>query len=443
MPLTYVHLSDIHFGQEKDSKVYVHDDVKECLIADVATLKVEAGFERMDGIIVTGDIAFSGKKNEYDSAARWLDRLTQVIGCEKTDVLVVPGNHDIDRDRITPLAELMLKRVADGGAEELERFLADDPQATELLYDKFHDYRSFAEGYGCPLASDGGVAVRRQVEIAPGRILRFVGLNSALLCTRHGNDEGSLLIGGRQHVLPRSEGYELVVLCHHPLESLQDHELAARYIRSRARIHIFGHVHEPSAVVDSHVQEADLLTMSAGAAVPPNAEDGYQHTYNLLSFEWDASTEGLKIEIIPRTWNNQETRFGADTHQFGADRLQQVLRCPNFRSRAVAASVQTASRGCLVEATLTTPEEPLNDAAGGNAMGTSNDLLRLHFFRDLSTGQRVQVLVEVGMLTDDWTDDLTHALERRLFDRALSSGLEDQLASAVGALRTAERSEEG
>ena len=28
MPLTYVHLSDIHFGQEKGSEVYVHDDVK-------------------------------------------------------------------------------------------------------------------------------------------------------------------------------------------------------------------------------------------------------------------------------------------------------------------------------------------------------------------------------------------------------------------------------
>ena len=83
MPLTYVHLSDIHFGQEKGSEVYVHDDIKECLIADAATLKAAAGIERMHGVIVTGDIAFSGKKREYDSAAQWLDRLTQEIGCER------------------------------------------------------------------------------------------------------------------------------------------------------------------------------------------------------------------------------------------------------------------------------------------------------------------------------------------------------------------------
>ena len=437
MPLTYVHLSDIHFGQEKGSEIYVHDDVKECLIEDVATRKGAAGIEQMDGVIVTGDIAFSGKKSEYDCAAQWLDRLTQEIGCDKTDVLVVPGNHDIDRDRITPLAELMLGRVVEGGADELERFLAEDPQATELLYDKFDDYRDFAEGYGCPLVSDGGVAVRREVAIAPGRVLRFVGLNSALLCTGRHSDEGKLLIGGRQHVLPRREGQELVVLCHHPLRSLQDGESVGRYIRSRARVHIYGHVHEPSAVVESHVKDADLLTMSAGAAVPPNTEDGYQYTYNLLSFEWDASTEDLKIEITPRTWNEQETRFDADTRQFGTNQVQHVLRCPNFKNRAVAASVHAESSDGRMEATQAMPVEPLSDVAGGNAMGTSSDLLRLCFFRDLSAEQRVHALIDLGLLPDDWSIDLTHTVERRLFDQALSSGLEDQLACAVGALRTA------
>ena len=80
-------------------------------------------------------------------------------------------------------------------------------------------------------------------------------------------------------------------------------------------------------------------------------------------------------------------------------------------------------------------------------MGSSSDLLRLHFFRDLSAKQRVQALIEVNLLPDDWSSDLTHTLERRLFDKALSSGLEGHLTSAVSALRMAaapaERSEEG
>ena len=436
MPLMYVHLSDIHFGQEKGSKVYVHDDVKECLITDLAMLKVEAGIERMNGVIVTGDVAFSGKKREYDSAAQWLDRLTLAIGCAKTDVIVVPGNHDIDRERITPPAKLMLSHLLEEGIDELERFLVD-PKATEMLYEKFDDYRTFAEGYGCPLVANGRVAVTRQVDVAPERVLRFVGLNSALLCTGYDGDEGKLLIGGRQYVLPRCEGQELVVLCHHPLESLRDRDLVARYIRSRARVHIYGHVHQPSVAIDTPMEEVDLLTMSAGAVVPPNAEDGYEYTYNLLGFDWDASTEGLKVEIVPRTWNEDATQFEADMRQFGTDRIQHILRCPNFKSLAVAASVRAASYDGRTEAPRAAPAEPFSDATGGNAMGTSSDLLRLHFFRDLSAGQRIHALIEVGLLPDDWTFDLTHAVERRLFDKALSSGLEDQLASAVRVLRTA------
>ena len=161
MSLTYVHVSDIHFGQERGPEVYVHNDVKQCVIADVVELKMAIGIERMDGVIVTGDIAFSGKKTEYDQAAKWLDRLTEEIGCDKTDVIVVPGNHDIDRDRISAGASLMLPRIVEGGSDELYRFL-DDAGDREVLYAKFHDYRDFAEGYGCPLEANGGVAVDRR-----------------------------------------------------------------------------------------------------------------------------------------------------------------------------------------------------------------------------------------------------------------------------------------
>ena len=446
MPLTYVHVSDIHFGQERGTEVYVHDDVKQCLIADVAEVMTAAGIERMDGVIVTGDIAFSGKKSEYDLAAQWLDRLTEVIGCEKTDVIVVPGNHDIDRDRISAGAGLMLRQIVEGGNDELERFFSDTGDR-ELLHAKFHDYRDFAEGYDCPLESNGGVAVNRKAAITPGRFLRFVGLNSALLCTGRDGDEGRLLIGGRQHVLPRTQGEELVVLCHHPVESLQDQEVASRYIRSRARVHIYGHVHRPSVAVETPVEGGDLLTMSAGAVVPPNADVGYQYTYNVLTFEWDARTDGLKIEIVPRSWNEHATIFDADMRQFGEDRLQCVLRCPNFKNQAVAAAVHAASGDSRIEAGQAAPEEPVGEAAGGKDMGRNSDLLRLHFFRDLSAAQRLRALIEVGVLPEDWTIELTHTIERRLMDKALGWGLLDELATAVGALRseraTAERGGEG
>lgn len=38
MPAVFVHVSDIHFGQEKDDKVHIHADVKQQLITDVLPL---------------------------------------------------------------------------------------------------------------------------------------------------------------------------------------------------------------------------------------------------------------------------------------------------------------------------------------------------------------------------------------------------------------------
>lgn len=303
------------------------------------------------------------------------------------------------------------------------------------MYQKFHDYRAFAAGYDCPLESDGGVAVTRQVVLAPGRALRFVGLNSALLCTGHDGDEGELLIGGRQQVLRRCEGHELVVLCHHPLKWLQDREPSARYIRSRARVHIFGHMHRPFVEVESAPQGVDLLTISAGAVVPPSAEDGYQYTYNVIGFEWDANAEGLEVQILPRTWKEEETRFEADTSRFTAGRFRSVLRGPSSRNRSSTEPVSGTGRA---DGTVGVPAAPTaavsSEGARRGAMMGKSELLRLNFFRDLSAVQRLQVLMEVGILPKSWSRELTHTFERQLFDQALRAGCEDGLASAVHAL---------
>ena len=68
MSLTYVHLSDIHFGQERGAEVYVHEDVKDRLLDDVAAVKEEAGIKRIDGVIVTGDVAFSWQEERVRSS---------------------------------------------------------------------------------------------------------------------------------------------------------------------------------------------------------------------------------------------------------------------------------------------------------------------------------------------------------------------------------------
>ena len=95
----FVHVSDIHFGQEKQNgTVVARDDVRAELLNDCRTRENKLG--PADSILVTGDVAFSGKKDEYTRAGKWLDELTKAVGCRGTSVFVVPGNHDVDLDEI-------------------------------------------------------------------------------------------------------------------------------------------------------------------------------------------------------------------------------------------------------------------------------------------------------------------------------------------------------
>ncbi|WP_052028534.1 metallophosphoesterase family protein [Pseudomonas syringae] len=155
MGIAFVHLSDIHFGLKKGGDLYINDDVKESLIDDVRHLVTQLPSGRAAGLIVTGDIAYAGKEAEYTAAGLWLDRVAEAAGCKKTDIQLVPGNHDIDRDEITKATELMLQSIAADGKPALDGFLSS-PVDTALLYRRFLASQPFADAYRCPLDDQGG-----------------------------------------------------------------------------------------------------------------------------------------------------------------------------------------------------------------------------------------------------------------------------------------------
>jgi len=60
--------------------MYIHDDVKEQLLADAHDYVVQLDKQNADGIIISGDIAYAGKQNEYDAAGKWLGQLLNLKG---------------------------------------------------------------------------------------------------------------------------------------------------------------------------------------------------------------------------------------------------------------------------------------------------------------------------------------------------------------------------
>jgi hypothetical protein len=432
MSIGFVHLSDIHFGQETGGVVRVHNDVKARLIDDVRCIVRTLKSGHAAGIIVTGDIAFAGRYCEYKAAAKWLDQIANAAGCAISDIQIVPGNHDIDRDEITPATRIMIERIVDEGEPELDLFLASDGDR-DLLFRRFAAYRSFAEGYRCSLDTNAASAEERVARLSPERTIRLIRLNSALICSKN-DTKGDLLLGARQRVMKAGPGEELVVLSHHPLDWFQDSEDARRFIRSRARVFISGHEHCPSIEVQDTAECGTLMMLAAGATVPPESVGSFTYRYNLIEFEWESEQDALRAHVRPRAWVDELKRFRADNVGLCGGDQSHLLTCTNWRNAHREESTANEDRfksGCYddIVVTVSTEDHPLNSK--DETVDDDYSLLLLLFFRDISRDQRLKILVNLEAIPPDWTGTLSEAFERGAFDGLVKDGRIDELRSEI------------
>jgi Predicted phosphohydrolases len=434
MAAVFVHVSDIHFGQEKDDRVHIHADVKQQLIADAREVVSEIAGGVAHGILVTGDIAQSGKWSEYEKAGKWLDELAASIGVEIHRVQMVPGNHDLDRSKLSFSGKQILDYIRAGGPEEYEDIL-NNPTDRAALFARFEDYGRFSFGYNCPLNNEGAFASEMEVTLAPGRAIRFIRLNSALLCHGEERDENpELLIGARQFTIPRTNGVENIVLVHHPLNWYKDQDQVRDYIRSRARVFISGHEHDPKVSVDNVEAGTDVMMLAAGATVPYKSDDIFTFTYNIIEFDWDEEIDGLSVTIHPRAWNPQRTRFEPDHKRLGGKHPRFRLACPFFRNGDGPVSPRTtkpADALAAPQASASSVEPIIEMAPTASTQGEPQQMspkiegyetARLRFFRDLFEGERLRILVELDALSENSDEGMSQNLERRLFDMLVRDG---------------------
>jgi len=135
--ITILHLSDIHFRkyQEEENKTF-RQEVQKKLIDTVKAHTKKNDFPNF--VAVTGDIAFSGKKTEYDEAWEFFKKLKPVLQPEPV-YLVVPGNHDVNREKVRK--RFSLQRIVKD--DQTDEFLEDPEDVKTFIHTKFTDFRDF------------------------------------------------------------------------------------------------------------------------------------------------------------------------------------------------------------------------------------------------------------------------------------------------------------
>lgn len=433
MSAVFIHVSDIHFGQEKDDRVHIHNDVKQQLIADAKQVVSTIAGGVAQGILVTGDIAQSGKWTDYVDAGNWLDELAASIGVEIHRVQMVPGNHDLDRTKLSFAGKKILDYIRAGGPKEYEEII-NNPTDRSALFVRFADYDRFSFGYNCPLNNEGSYASDMEVMLAPGRAIRFIRFNSALLCHGPERDENpELMIGARQFTIPRTPGVENIVLVHHPLNWYKDQDQVWDYIGSRARVFISGHEHNPKVSVEKVEDGCDVMMLAAGATVPFKSDEIFTFTYNIIEFDWDDEIDGLSVTMHPRAWNPRRTCFEADDERLGGKEPNFRLASPFFKMASHPDTPQTKPSADAADVEpIASPMEPAIEMVpvepqeeGPQPMAphmAGYETARLRFFRDLLAGDRLRILAELDALPDASDERMSQGLERKLFDMLARSG---------------------
>ncbi len=102
-PIRILHLSDIHF---KAAKTWDADPVLRALARFIRD-EVKHGMAP-DLVAITGDLANAGTAEEYALTRTWIEKQLwpALSDCLPRDrLLLVPGNHDVDRSKVDFVAE--------------------------------------------------------------------------------------------------------------------------------------------------------------------------------------------------------------------------------------------------------------------------------------------------------------------------------------------------
>ena len=296
-----LHLSDFHF---KASKKWDADPVLREL-ARFIKREVERGLAP-DLVAITGDLSFSGKADEYALAQEWLEnQLWPAVGNLPRDrLLLVPGNHDVDRKEVDFVAEAVQGRLLQNGLDSSRSQaqiaeVLDKPTQREVVLKRHAAYLAFVEGWlGQPQALPWW---QRAIEIRGCRV-HVAGLDSAWMAC--GNDDRGRLLLGRYQLTQTVETAEAagahwrIALLHHPWDYLAefDHEPSHDLVHQRCDLLLRGHLHKSRS---AYVRPADparsCLELAAGCV--------YENSQYPNAFQWiQLSPTGKRVRVHFRAW---------------------------------------------------------------------------------------------------------------------------------------------
>jgi HEAT repeat protein len=299
-----LHLSDLHFGTVESANLWANQ-----LAAD---LTHELSHPPLDALIISGDIANFATPEEYTATQTFLTHIQQDFPLSKDQIIIVPGNHDIDW-QVAKKAYRLVDRddckepLIDGNYIPI----GDGTEAVRLrdqeeYHQRFANFSNFYQSIkGTSYLLD--YAQQFTLDHLPQQNLLILGLNSAWNLDHHFTTRVSINMEALTNALTQihrnKEKYDncrKIAVWHHPLDSpytdrITDQEFLEQLAVNGFRLFLHGHVHKAETNqfrYDMSIAGRKLDRICAGTFGAPTHErsEAIPWQYNLLQFNGDTLT---------------------------------------------------------------------------------------------------------------------------------------------------------
>lgn len=302
----FIILSDIHV---KNSNHKVIKNKLEKFITHVKTLKLVKNKEKIV-IIVSGDIAYSGKKEEYESIREQFQQLK-----DNYSIIICPGNHDHDFDQYNNSDSVSSRnRMLHMQADEL------DDGAIQYASSGMQSYRDFeTEFSNCQILQENPISKLFNIGDTKNSFL-VESLNTAWCSTM--KERGGDIHFPSKYILSSKEKKAKIMFFHHPLAWFEPNnsKQIRNLIRESSSIVITGHEHlSDSFKVDTDAVSTLMIesmplddsSISKNGFLTFEIEDGDVLLTNYI-WQKDDFIEGdpeLKSDIVERKSNLVSNKF--------------------------------------------------------------------------------------------------------------------------------------
>lgn len=314
-----LHLSDIHFGRD-NPKYGVEGDFKkkEEILQDLLC-SIRDNAMKPDHIIVTGDVAWFGKKEDFDEALLWFKDLLDVTNLSGSDITFCPGNHDVNRSYGNYKTDL--------NYDDIE--IVDQVYLYECVHrmeSPLYNYDKFCEALGVvpyhyPKTDNWEVSYAigyKDISSPNGEIFRIVSFNTALLSFIKEYPDDQMSIGQPQvmellkyNLIGSERKQYTIALFHHAERFLHTHEICEYdyrvatlpFLRRYVDLVLCGHTETGGIpVIYKQMGGAEMLT--GGAAY---YSDNHANAYSMVIVpdNWPKGTE-RRICLLPFTYSMEK-----------------------------------------------------------------------------------------------------------------------------------------